>query len=467
MNTKAARDAARDAGEPYGNIFTTTAGYLNSKEGKYVHEEIYSKSMRWTELLYDCIDIATLHKTIRKNSPGKKISVLLEFNHRQLGYTDEWLRGKIEDAMASGDAVLADFLNVWVEGSETSAIDKNLLKMLMNSVMDDPFNEISESGYITRWYIPQHEIDTIVKHKETILVLDTSDAVGSDDIAMVIRDVRTGGVIAAGQYNETNLITFSEWIIEWIENFPKMTVVIERRSSGVSIIDNLLKILPAKGIDPFKRIFNWIVDDLVEYPDRAKETFLTPLNRRHPDAYVKYRKYFGFATSGGGRTARDNLYGNNLLSSIKYTGSRACDKNLVEQIASLTIKNGRLDHRSGSHDDLVIAWVLGYWFLTTARNKEYYGISSSIVLSVVINEDMVKDGSKEKMEQQRYQIALKEQIDTMLEKLRTERDHVRNTLLTNKIRHLSRDIDTKYIQSFNIENVLENILLEKRKKKYY
>ena len=462
----AARDSAKVANEPYGNIFTTTAGYLNSREGKYVYEKVYQKAMVWTEKLFDVQDQTELEEVIRKNTPGKKLMVLLEFNHRQLGYTDEWLRGKIEDAMAEGDSVLADFLNKWVEGSETSPIDKKLLKMLLDSVVNEPYFELSRSGYITRWYVSESQIKTSMVQRYMIMSLDTSDAVGRDDIAMTLRDIKTGEVLAAGQYNETNLISFSEWLIDWLEEYPNLTMIIERRSSGVAIIDNLLKILPAKGIDPFKRLFNWIVDEADEYPKRIEEVFHNRLEYRDPSIYVKYRKHFGYATSGSGRASRDALYGNTLLASIKYTGAKTRDKHLVDQIAGLTVRNGRIDHKAGSKDDLVISWALGYWFLTNARHKKYYGINENIVLSVVINNELIENGTKDKLEKQQYQMALKEQIDILLEKLRKEKNPIKSNMLSNKIKYLYNDIDTKYIQIVNIENLLETIELEKRKQQH-
>jgi len=104
--SSAARDNAKAAGAFYGNIFSSTAGYLNSTEGKFVYDAIYSKFMPWTEELYDTKDEDSLNKIIQKNTPKGSSGVLLEFNHRQLGYTDDWLRSKIADAMSTGDAVL-------------------------------------------------------------------------------------------------------------------------------------------------------------------------------------------------------------------------------------------------------------------------------------------------------------------------------------------------------------------------
>lgn len=37
-----------------------------------------------------------LEETIRRNNPSGRPDVLLEYSHRQLGFTDEWLRRRIE-----------------------------------------------------------------------------------------------------------------------------------------------------------------------------------------------------------------------------------------------------------------------------------------------------------------------------------------------------------------------------------
>jgi hypothetical protein len=185
-------------------------------------------------------------------------------------------------------------------------------------------------GYITRWYIPEATIKTTMQEYSTLMGLDTSDAVGRDDIGMVIRHVVTGEILAAGNYNETNLITFAEWIALMLEQYPKMTLIIERRSSGAAILDYVILMLVNKGIDPFKRIYNKAVQDADEVPERFKE-LQRPFHIRHQEVYVKYRKLFGFATSGTGTTSRTELYTTTLLAAAKNTGDRVKDPVLVDQ----------------------------------------------------------------------------------------------------------------------------------------
>jgi len=457
----AARDNAKAAGAPYGNIFTTTAGFLSSNSGRYA-KKIYDNSFRWTELFYDLQNEEELNAKIKLNSPGEKVQVLLEYNHRQLGYTDEWLRTKIAEAMAEGDDAAADFLLIWAEGNERSPIHKDMLKIIKNSKIPEPIIETSDYGYITRWYVPQYRIDSGLADSRLVMSLDTSDAVGKDDIGMVIRDSNTGETVAAGVYNETNLITFSEWIMDWLIRFDNLTLIIERRSSGVAIIDNLIKLCLVNNIDPFARIFNWVVNDHHINSKYAEEVVNVSFNRRSDYVYEKYRDKFGFATSGNGRASRGVLYGEIFNGSVKYTGSTVRDITLVEQLSGLTIRNDRIDHKSGSHDDLVIAWLLGYWFLSKTDNKSFYGLKPNKVLGTVINAMVNEQGGEEGMAAKEYQVALKAEIDDLLDRVSSERNKIKSAILTNKIKYLYKNIDTKIIPNFNLESLLENIELNKR-----
>jgi len=460
----AARDMAKEANAPYGNIFTTTPGYLSSKEGRFAYK-LYQDSLRWTEKLLDCNDEEDLVRVIKKNNSSGKAQVLVEFNHRQLGYTDDWLKIQIEAAMAEGETVEAEFLNIWAEGTVTSPLSKETLAKIKNSLVKDPYVIVSKNGYILRWYIPQDEVIDGLSNRAVTISLDTSDAVGNDDIALEMMDDRTGETIATGTYNETNLITFSEWLVELLSDYLTATMIIERRSSGVAILDNLLRILPNLGMDPFKRLFNWVVNDYKVKPIYKTEVIDVPLNRRSTDVYTKYRKYFGYATSGGGRSSRDNLYGEALSSATKYIGHLVRDRVLIDQLSGLTIRNGRIDHASGNHDDLVISYLLAYWFLTKADNLDYYGINTNKVLSTVTSAVIEEQGGEEAIILKEEQLALKETIDNLLEELNTTKDNIRTKLLTNRIKHLYKQIDTTIIPNFSIESVLTNIEMNKQKSK--
>jgi len=457
----AARDSAAAAGAPYGILFTTTPGYLASPDGKYAYK-VYEDSFSWSEKLMDCANLEDLESHIRKNNSSRKLQVVLDYNHRQLGYTDEWLRRKIEETMATGDSAKADFLNVWPEGNASSLIPKDKLAIMIDNKRPETEVMVTTYGYILRLYVPLEDLCNY----HIVAGLDTSDAVGKDGIGLILRDVYTGKVLGVGDFNETNTVTFARWLSEFLIAFPKVTLIIERKSTGVSIIDALIELLLHAGIDPFARLFNWVVNDSRTNLEYAKHVTGKPFRSRDRSVYTKYRKHFGYATSASGRSSRDMLYGEIFNSSVRYTSDTIMDNKLINQLSGLIVKNNRVDHASGEHDDLVIGWLLGYWMLAKGENMDFYGIPQSRILSNVAESKVAEDGGIEAIEAKEFQLELKEEIDDVVAQIANTRSYLKAGALINKLKYLYRDIDTTIIQSFNMESLLESLELEKNRKRF-
>ena len=456
-----ARENAKKNNLPYGNIFTTTAGYLNTREGEYGFK-VYNECIKWRETLFDCKNLEQLEDTIKKNCPSRTKNVLLEMNHRQLGKTDDWLRENIRVAMLDGERAEAEFLNAWSRGNESCPISKEMLEVIHNSVVKDPYTWISKYGFIVNWFLPLKE----VKSRQLVVGLDTSDAIGNDDIAMNIRDPYTGEVVGSGLFNETNILTFSEFLIELFLEFDNIAVmIIERKSTGSSIIDNLIKMLPMHGLDPFKKLFNWVVNNAQEKKEYMTEVINKSLSARNPDVYIKYKKEFGYATSATGRSSRDNLYGAAFSSAIKYTGKYVRDEILARQLAGLVRRNGRIDHKPGEHDDMCVAFMMNYWILTNGNNLSYYGLNSKMVLSSIAAEVVKEEGGPEKIIEKENQNVLMEQVYKILDQIKAESNPILTNILVNKVKHLTAAIDDTHKVNFNLEAILDEIKMKKRK--YY
>ncbi len=397
-SSNAAVDSAKLNGSPYGNLFTTTAGFLSTSAGKYAKEKIYDKALRWTEHLYDCEDEEDLRKTIKANNPNGNISILLEFSHRQLGKTDEWLREKMQQAFSEGENAEADYLNKWSQGSEESPIPKELLERIHKSMVGDPYIEVSDFGYITKWYVPKAEVLSKLQHRKLIMGLDTSEANGGDDISMNIRDADSGELVAAGNYNELNTIVFSEWIAQWLVDFPNLTLVIEKRSTGSTMIENILLLLPQYNIDPFRRIFN---------------------------------------------------------NALYYTANNVRDAVLITQLAGLRKRNGRIDHGTDGHDDSVIAWLLSFWFLSDAKNKTWYGLDNKNILSIIHLTDINNAGGKDVVARKEKNNMVRREIELVTEQLKTASSTYDIIMLTNKLNYLSGQLDKDFDNKLNSDRLVE------------
>lgn len=453
----AARKLAKDKNEPYGTIITTTAGKKDDKDGFFIYNMLTNSAI-WSEKFYDAPNLEELELLVRHNSIKGEKRVNCTFNHRQLGYTDEWLAEVIEECGAHGEDADRDFRNVWTSGSVLSPLTIPIANMIRESEISDFHTQIfSPYSYIVRYFGNKNLIENTLLNEDNIMALDTSDAAGGDDIALLIRNVKTGGIIAGGNYNETNLVTFAEWITKLLVIYPKLTLIIERRSSGAMILDYLLLMLPDKGIDPFTRIYNKVVQEYNEYPDRYKEV-VRHGSSRNKDIYTKYKKTFGFATSSTGATSRSELYSTTLNSAAKLTGNLVHDPITINQLLSLTTKNGRVDHADGEKDDMCIAWLLSYWLLSLGQNLQNYGISSRDVLCDNNNSKNNKLDEYDRYEQE----LLRNQIEALVEEMQSERDQYIASVLETKLRNLSNKLGDNDKEILSVDRLIEQ-LRERRK----
>lgn len=456
----AAMDAAERNQSPHGTILGTTAGKLDDKDGAYVFR-LLQNSLVWTEKLLDCSNVEDLEAIIAKNNRNE-IRVNMTLSHRQLGYTDEWLKRKMQAALAEGQDAERDFLNKWTSGNARSPLSVEILNMIKESRKDPVYTEVTDKSYILNWYIDENEIHSKLNNDPTVMGLDTSDASGGDDIAMVIKDIYTGATLCSATFNETYIIDFCVWICNFLVKYKKVTAIIERRSTGSTILDHLLKMLPNYDEDPYIRLFNRVVNDRDEDPDRFKLA-TQPLFRKDLSLLLSHKKYFGFATSGSGITNRTDLYNITLHDATKKTGSAVNDSKLINEIAGLVIKNGRIDHETGSHDDLVIAWLLSHWLITQGQNLTVYGIDPAKVL--------IKNtySSNTAVNQNQYDIdhdlRLKKEIDTLIEKIKNTNDENMTYIYEKQVRYMGNQIKSlDFLSTLSIDDLLNKIKDQKKQK---
>lgn len=434
----AVRDIAEEMGEPYCNVFTTTAGKIDDRDGSYAYNLLQDAAM-WSEFYFDLLNQQELHKVIIAASRAEDLIVDCSFNHRQLGYTDDWLARKIRDAKSKGEDAERDFLNKWTNSSMTSPLTQPLIRIIEASKKEEEYVEVVNFyQYAIRWQVKKHDIEKTMLRK-TVMGLDTSNAGGRDDIAFVIRDIETGEVLACSNINETNIVKFGEFLGDLMIQYPNMTLIIENRSSGSYIIDYLVRKLLACGESPHKRLYNIIVDDKPSRGDyKGAELINAPITPYLEDLYAKYKSSFGFTTSGTGRFSRQELYTVTLTEAARITGHVTRDRKLIQQLFTLIVVNNRVDHPAGAHDDLVIAWMLSFWFLTKSKNLEHYGIKTQRVLSEARRATEDTFGRDDRIKEQRR--LLMDSIEAIGKKMVQTHDQMQKSIYESKIHALAYDL---------------------------
>ena len=453
----AAKNEAKLFHQPYGTIFTTTAGKRDEIEGAYAYDLIHSGWV-FNELIYDCEDENQSRELVKTNKRGRRIIINGTFSHRQLGYTDEWAYNLIGELGLSKEDADRDLFNIWTFGTQKHPLSTHIIENIKNSEIDPIHKTISKELYTIDWYINETQINQLKNQSMWILGLDTSDAVGEDSIAMVMIDSKSLETIAVGTFNETNLFRFSKFLNQFLIDFPNVILVPERRSSGKSIVDLLLIQMPQSQINPFQRIYNKIVDKKSERMDDY-ELINSHLVFKDPYFFDKYGKDFGLPTT---KQTRDLLYGDVLLQASQHSQFNIRDKVLSNEIRNLSIKNGRIDHRLNQHDDHVIAWLLAHWFLKHTQNLFYYGIIDDYLLSEI------NDSNKPLNEYEKYQLEqqklIKKEIESIYEQLTNTNDEFSITRLEHQLRALTRELSEEDKSIFSIHSLIEEAKRERIKK---
>lgn len=455
-----ARAQAEKDGIFYGTVMATTAGKKDDEDGAFAYKLVQGAAI-WDEAFFDAQNRFELYRMVKAASPDNVPEVHCSFNHRQLGYTDQWLYDSMRAAKVSGEAADRDFGNVWTDGSQSSPLTTEDTKRVRHS-QKDPYTEHQRPWpFLVRWFQPAEIIESFLAAHSTIASFDPSEAIGRDDCTVTFRDIRDGSVVGAANINEVNTIEIAKWIVHILVKYPKVTLIPENKLNGSTIIDYIIMELVAQGIDPFKRIFNMVVNEHVEFKDRYK-TICT--NGRIPKEYLTtYRRLFGFKTSAGGTFSRDALYGSVFMAAIKYTGDKVYDKVTIDQILSLVVKNDRIDHAPGNKDDLVISWLLSYWFLTHARNLSHYGINPREVLS--LNRVKAEDDSVENLYDRLQQQMLRQKVDSVVERLAKEEDRYIAERLEQQLKHLETQLNDEDRMTLAADDLIEQLRDHRRGKR--
>jgi hypothetical protein len=468
MSGNAAREFARQNNQKYGTILATTAGDSDDRDGSYIYA-LCNGAALWDEHFFDCEDEESLNKIIFKNlrsgsNSTKRPIVNITLSYRQLGYDEEWLKRRLEENISTPENIQRDIFNQWLSGSSNSPIPKKYLNILKENIIEQPLSEFyAPYNYLLRWYKPLEEIDTLSRQVNFIVGIDTSDAVGRDDIAFVVRNHYTGEVLCTAIFNEVNLFTLADFFVSFLLKYDNSFMVIERRSSAAAIIDYMIQKLLLNDINPFTRLYNTIFQEKEKYTKEFEE--ITKAKLYNEEVFIKHKKHIGFATSGSGITSRNELYSNTLMNMLKYTSHVTYDQQLITQISSLIIKNKRIDHPPGGNDDLVIASLLSYWLLINGKNLDYYSINTSTILkgnTAYLEEKYSSD--KEQLNTDEI-VELEGLFNDLVEKYKEVSNPIIAKQLEMRIKKLAEELKS-FDHVISIEDLLETINREKRLRRY-
>lgn len=424
-STNQARENAKRNGQIYGNIYTTTAADPMTESGRYAFEFIDS-AMPFTEKLYDSTDRADAKRIIDSNSKNGVVNGT--FSYRMLGKTDEWFYETIRRNNVSPDGVLRDYLNQWISAAKNPILRKDSLQKMNESKMAPTFTEMFNE-FVVSWYIPKDiALSRTFRTKPLILGMDSAEGVGRDFTAFVCIDPKDLSVVFTFRCNDANTQKIALLAARFLFEFPRMIFCPERKNTGVGITDSVTDSLRSRGLNPFQRIFNGIVQE----KGLKEGNRYDPYDASLADTFA-CRKKIGFMTTG---VTRNVLYQQILQRVANLAADRVRDINLVNEMGALQHINNRIDHTQGNHDDTAIAYLLACYVVLEGRNLHYYGLTSDDIMS-----PQEASATKNDVLYLKGQIALRRRIREIEEKITKTSNETLIRALECQARQLRTQID--------------------------
>lgn len=462
-----ASEEAKQYGNPYYVGYTTTAGKIDDKDGAFMYK-IFHEGMWFDESLYDCNNREQVVNRIRRNSTGDDTLIYINFLHYQLGKTDEWLYSALGKTHSFGQEADRDYFNIWTNGTAEHPLSKKIVDAIVASRQDPKYIQLFEREYSIRWFVSENQLRDRVRHDQKMIVgIDMSEGIGRDLISFVIVAEEDLGVLGIMVIKETNILNFIDWVCDVMVKYPNLIIIPENKSTGVVLVDALLVKLPALGIDPVKRIYNRIVDENLITEERYAPAF-DLLSKRPMSFYERNKTMFGYRTSGGGHHARNKLYVDALQKAGNYGGDKVRDAGLSSEILSLSVKDGRIDHKSGLHDDRVIGWLLAVWMLGFSRNLAFYGIKSPLIHANDLskNTDDEIPPTEYELHVRKKEDGAKTQIAINLDKLHQTNDPIIVEQIKRRIIALEKNLSTTDKLPKSINELIGDALEMRRNRLY-
>lgn len=465
-STSAAIEAAERNGTMYGNIITTTAGNRLTKDGKFAYQLIHG-GMDWTERLLDTETREEAWEMVQDHSrstkeTGNRTTLRMvngTFSALQIGKSKEWLRSRIEKAMTDDPAeARRDYLNEWTVDTKESPLDKKIHLILTDTKREPEFIQLFRGRFTIKWFVPEEHLPRYMDNVHTVIGVDTADMSGKDANGLVIVDLRDMSVVGVSEVKTGSLIEYGNWIADLLITYPKTTLVMERKSSAPGLIDGICTKLYSSGIDPFKRMYNRIVDNPEKNHSRWME-LQQGEGRRDSSFWLSQKDQIGFMTTG---SSRSNLYGVTLQHAANSSAHVVRDEGLTNQLQGLIYKNGRVDHPVGGHDDLCIAWLLCHWFASNARNHKWYDIPPGYCQSLVSEDGATL--SKDQLEIARKNKEILQRIDVLKKQMRDESSPTMKKSLEMKINFLADHLSDEHQRASVLDDLMTD-MEEKTKEK--
>ena len=345
-----AAEIAIEKGKPTGKILTTTPSDLSTDMGKFAYE-VRTNAARFNEDLYN-MDPSDLSTWMDKNSRNGYLYI--EFSYMQLDHKhpDKWFEQQCKDLLYDWTKIRREILLQWNNASSNSPFDENDLRDL-RSMCKTPSD--LDSITINKYY-KLNVYEKLNPLEKYIITCDPAKGRGtqSDRTAITVINAKTQKCCAI----------FKSSVIQYKETFRFLfTLVNDYIPNSVLVVENNIDTL-------IEYIMNSSLRSILYYEFNKN---VTKEKRNKKGTRVHDQKtniLYGITTTSANRPKYFDI----LFEMVRNEQDKIMAEELVEEIETLEYKSAtRIEAVSGSHDDVIISYLLGIYVLRYGNNRPRFG----------------------------------------------------------------------------------------------
>ena len=338
---------------PHCRILTSTPGNIDS-EPVESSKDTRENAAPFTENLYDMTseEIKNWMDIHSKNG-----MVYIQFNYRQIGMGSKYFNKMVAVLEHNKIKIKREILLQRIRGSSESPFDEDDLDII-NDNAKDPIKEI----LILRKYVLNvyRELD---KNIHYIIGVDCSHGygVGSDNTAVVVIDPYDQTAVACLVTSYADAVESAKMLTELVNVYiPNGLLCIERNNLGSAIIAILGN----------TNMVNKMYYDANKIPEADAYDKLD--KKGYVDTKSENKRYWGVSTTVKTRAIMTEEI---LTYRVKEFKSTFICKELIQDLNDLIMKSsGKIEARSGCHDDVVMAYCIGMYVYTHGVGLTKWGI---------------------------------------------------------------------------------------------
>lgn len=305
---------------------------------------------------------------IVENTPDKTNFLFIQFNHLQLGETDEWFQ-EAAKKMNNPLKVRREYLLEWINSNGNSPFDPDDLELIFEM---SKMNESKAEIYKINKYYNLVVYDEYKGKKPVIIGVDVSGGLGRDNTAVVVVNPETLLPMAFFKSNMIPSDHLKKLLVTLVnKRYPHCILTIENNSVGKPLLDELRDTSISRVLYKEKK---------KKQIDQGPNNFT---RKRHREVME-----YGHNTNPTTRAQMMEM----LESIVHNSHQHMAYPELHNELKFLELKNGRIDHNSATHDDCIMAYMGALWIVRYGTGLKGRGIYYTIQEKLE-DEDQYRSGN--------------------------------------------------------------------------